>query len=36
MELLAIGAALTIGFLLALTLQWGLLAVIVRRMTRGQ
>lgn len=34
MELLAVGVALMIGFFLALTLQWGLLAAIVRQITR--
>lgn len=35
MEALALGVALMFSFALALSLQWGLLAVIVRHMTRG-
>jgi hypothetical protein len=36
MEWLAVGAALMIAFALALSLQWGLLAAILRRMTRSE
>lgn len=36
MEWLAVAAALMIGFVLALSLQWGLLAAILRRLTRGE
>ncbi len=32
----AVGVALVIGFAVALSLQWGLLAAIVRSVTRGQ
>ncbi len=34
MEILVVGGALLIGFFLALSLQWGLLAAIVRRIGR--
>ena len=34
METVALGVALSFSFVLALSLQWGLLAVIVRHMTR--
>lgn len=36
MEWLAVGAALMIAFALALSLQWGLLAAILRRITRSE
>lgn len=32
MEILAIGSVLLTGFALALSLQWGILALIVRRL----
>jgi hypothetical protein len=36
MELLAVGGVLVIAFLLALSLQWSLLAVILRGLTRPE
>ena len=36
MGLLAVGVALVISFVLAVSLPWGLLAVIIRHMVREQ
>jgi len=36
MEILAVAGAFLISFLAALSLQWGILAGIVHRMSRGR